>query len=95
MFAHIFEDIFKKQNPLDCHSSVNTSTQPTSDERTCHVTSPCQEETSDGGTRHVTSPCQEETSDEGTHHVTSPCQEETNENVTMEKQGSQMVVSGQ
>jgi hypothetical protein len=145
-YAHIFEDIFKKQNPpvntgpsgimpsenythgyLDCHSNVNTSTQPTSDERTCHVTSPCQEETSDGGTRHVTSPCQEETSDggtrhvtspcqeetsdggtchvtspcqeetsdEGTHHVTSPCQEEMNENATVEKQGSQMVVSGQ
>jgi hypothetical protein len=114
MYAHIFEDIFKKQNPpvntgpsgiipsenytdgyLDCHPSVNTSTQPTSDERTRHVTSPCQEGTSDGGTRHVTSPCQEETSDGGTCHVTSSCQEETNENVTMEKQGSQMVVRGQ
>jgi hypothetical protein len=100
-YAHIFEDIFKIQNPpvntgpsgkipsenctdgyLDCHSNVNTSTQPTSDERTRHVTSPCQEETSDGGTRHVTSPCQEETSDGGTCHVTSPCQEETSDGGT-------------
>ena len=82
MYADIFEDIFIKQTPpvntgpsgiipsendtdgyQDCYFSGNTSTQPTSDE--------------------------------GTRHVTSPCQEETNENVTVEKQGSQMVVSGQ
>ena len=82
MYADIFEDIFIKHSTSehtgpsgiipsenytdgyqDCHFSVNTSTRPTSDERTCHVT--------------------------------SPCQEETNENVTVEKQGSQMVESGQ
>ena len=85
--ADIFQDIFIEQNPSmntgpsainqsenyidgnqDCHGRVSTSTQPTSDE--------------------------------GTHHITSP--EEMNENVstcthptTVERQGSQMVVSGQ
>jgi hypothetical protein len=82
----------------DCYGSAITSTRPTSDEvtrhvtnpcqeetsdeRTCHVTSPCQEETSDEGTRHVTNPCQEETSDKGTRHVSSPCQEETSDEGT-------------
>jgi len=89
IYADIFQDIFNEPNPLvntgpsgiiqsenyidgyqDCHGGISTSIQPTSDE--------------------------------GTHHVTSPCEEETNENVstcthptTVERQGSQIVVSGQ
>ena len=66
----------------DCSGSVITSTRPTSDEGTRHVTNPCQEETSDEGTRHVTSPCQKETSDKGIHHVISPCQEEASDERT-------------
>lgn len=89
MYADIFQDIFNERNPL-----VNTGPSGIiQSENNINVHQDCH-----GRVSTSTQP----TSDQETRHDTSPCEQERNENVptcthptTVERQGSQMVISGQ